>query len=69
MTVHYKYDNLNRLVSWDNNFGEKETYLYDQAGNILCKTDAQNNKKIFQYTPIGKVSYIQPKIPNNFIHW
>ena len=55
MTVHYKYDNLNRLVSWDNNFGEKETYLYDQAGNILCKTDAQNNKKnFFNIRPLEK---------------
>lgn len=61
ITTTYQYDNLNRQTSISqpgiNEYGNNTTITnsteYDYAGNIISKTDANNNQTSFEYDGFG----------------
>jgi RHS repeat-associated protein len=51
------YDEAGRLVAvWDQNGHPVETYAYDGKGNLISKTDANNQSETYQYDAANRLT-------------
>ena len=60
-TTYYEYDKAERLLKETLPDGLCRTYVYDDANNILTKTDANGNSVVNYYDPFGKLSSVIEK--------
>lgn len=57
--VGYKYDELNRVVSIEDNNGGKRLYKYNELGDITEVTNSFGEKRTYEYTANRQVSKLK----------
>ena len=57
--VGYEYDELNRVVSIEDNNGGKRLYKYNELGDITEVTNSFGEKRTYEYTANRQVSKLK----------
>jgi RHS repeat-associated protein len=58
-TTRYTYDSLDRITTYTDPMGKKETYKYDANGNVLETTDRNGKKINFTYDGLDRLTQKQ----------
>ena len=63
-TMHYLYDELDRLIEANGSNGEHYAYTYDEVGNLTSAADADGNTSLYEYSLSGQLVSVTDELGN-----